>query len=68
MVTIENGTTQFNYDCFLRLLAEEQVRWQGKPEDALKMLKARAMNATVKARILASLKKKKTKWRGEGHL
>jgi len=44
-VSIERGTTQFNYDCFLRLLAEEQVRWQGKPEDALKMLKARAMDS-----------------------
>jgi hypothetical protein len=49
----------FDFDCFIRLEAEQHVRWQGTPNDALNMLSTKEMNDEVKAQIIAALDKPK---------
>ena len=37
-VAKEANITNFSWDCYIRVRAEEQVRWQGTPSKALKMI------------------------------
>ena len=52
----EINITNFSWDCFLRVRAEEQVRWQGTPSKALKMMTDRVeLDDKQKSHIISLL-------------
>jgi len=55
--TMRKKIKSFDFGCYLRITAERQCRWQGKPDQALDMLGAFDIEEEVKAIVVELLEK-----------